>query len=394
MQRLLFSSSLLLALMVFDSAALARQSDEKRVVGYFAGWGEASAADIRADLLTHVIYAFGRIRDGRCILTDEPAATAPANAGATTQRIPEPVRKVLSLKERNPRLKTLVSLGGWGGSAPFSDLAMTEESRRTFARSCAAAAHEFGFDGIDIDWEYPGGGGMAKGRPQDTRNFTLLLAEIRRQLDEQGAADGKRYLLTIATPASPEKFGHIELDKVSPLVDFINLMTYDFSGGWSPVTSFNAQLFAADANESSLSVDSSVRGYLAVGVPKEKLVVGVPFYGRAFGGVDAAGDGLFQKHDRKAPRPPSGDEWTYRNLVGGNLLDGKTFARHWHDKAMVPWLYDPRSHIMVTYDDPQSILKKAQYARDNGLGGVMIWELSQDDADSSLLRAVNEGLKP
>jgi chitinase len=362
----------------------------RRVVAYFAGWTTARVADIPADSLTHVIYAFAQIIDGRCALRDaEPDA-----------RYSEHFRQLQLLKREHPHLGTLVSVGGWNDSAPFSDAALTDASRQKFARSCAEFVARYGFDGIDIDWEYPAGGGKDpdKARPEDTRNFTLLLKALRHQLDEQGTTDGKTYLLTIATPAGPGQYRLMQLDQVHAYVDWINLMTYDLTGNWSRKTGFNAPLFAPTDDDATttqpanrLSVDDAVRAYLAAGVPPEKLVVGVPFFGHGFGGVPDVNHGLFQPHDHKTPRPANdSDGWSYRALAA-KYID-KSAGRFWHDGAKVPWLYDPASGIMITYDDPQSLRLKAEYVRAHNLGGVMIWELSQDDDRHSLLNALRDGL--
>jgi chitinase len=352
------------------------------LVGYFASWAPArgyAVADIPADRLTHVNYAFAGIRDGKCAVGNLDAAR-------------DAFAQLRGLKQKHPHLRTLVSVGGWAGSGPFSDAALTESSRRTFARSCADFAREHGFDGVDIDWEYPGGGGRDrdKGRPEDTKHFTLLLSELRRELDAHGRADKKHYLLTIAAPASPTQYNRLELDRIHRDLDWINLMTYDFAGDWSRLTSFNAPLYAYD--DTGRSADATVRGYLAAGVPPEKLVLGVPFYGRAWAGVKDNNHGLGQPHLDKPPRPPGGGGFSYRAIVA-NYINSKSAKRHWHDRAQVPWLYDPSAQLMVSYDDPQSLRAKAKYARDKKLAGVMIWELSEDDDRSSLLNALRDALR-
>ena len=208
------------------------------------------------------------------------------------------------LKKKHPHLKTLISVGGWTQSGRFSDAALTEASRGKFARSCVAFLTRYGFDGVDVNWEYPCGGGMEgnKSRPADRENFTLLLAELRQQLDARGKADGRHYLLTFAAPTGPKMIEGIELAKAGALVDWVNLMTYDFHGGWSPITNFNAPLYASSTDPSDeisrkrLNVDAAVRAYRDGGVPEVKIVVGVPFYGRGWGGVKNVNDGLYQPH--------------------------------------------------------------------------------------------------
>jgi chitinase len=260
---------------------------------------------------------------------------------------------------------------------------------------------KYGFDGVDIDWEYPVGGGLAsnKTRKEDRTNYTLLLAELRRQLDVQGKEDRRSYLLTIAAPAGPATMAHLELDKIHPHLDWINLMTYDFHGGWSPITHFNAPLFAVrddptpdESERLYFNVASAVQAYLKAGVPAEKLVVGVPFYGRGWDGVPDRNRGLYQK---PAPNLPRGTweagVFDYKDLARNHV--GK-YARHWHEEAKVPWLFDAKTGIMISYDDPESLRAKAEYILHQKLGGVMFWELSGDDAESSLLKALHAVLGP
>ncbi len=370
----------------------------KRVVGYFTEWNDAFDVDkLRPELLTHVIYAFAVIKDREVAISNPVNAVEKAYDGDPSDTaFKGRFRQLQLLKHKHPHLRTLISVGGWGGSAGFSDAALTDDSREKFARSCAAFASRYGFDGVDVDWEFPvtGGAKPDTGRPEDRRNFTLLLARLRKQLDEQGARDGTRYELTFAAPAGPQNYEHLELDQIHPYLDWINLMTYDFAGSWSKVTCFNAPLYTpgtAIEGVTQLSTDATVRAYRAAGVPAAKIVVGVPFYGRAFGGVRDVNHGLFQPHDGKPPPGPGGArQWTYGTIVASGL--DKSPQRHWHEQAKVPWLYDAQTQVMVSYEDPESARIRANYVRENDLGGVMVWELSQDDADASLLRALNAGL--
>jgi chitinase len=340
-------------------------SAEPKIVGYFANWNERyNAADIPAEKLTHINYAFASIQNGEC----------------TVGRGDNKLKQLRELKEKHADLRILLSIGGWTGSAGFSDAAASKESREKFARSCATAASKYALDGVDIDWEFPGGGGYknTESRPQDTKNFTLLLGELRAQL-------GHDRLLTIAAPAGAQA-KRIELDQIHRYLDFINLMTYDFAGPWSARTGINAPLLGAS------STDSAVKNYLAAGVPKNKLIVGVPFYGRAWTGVKDVNHGLDQPHDAARARDvESGEEWTYRSIANHYVGHGPT--RYWHEQARVPWLFDASKGLMISYDDPESIRLKSDYVRQQNLGGVMIWELSEDDETSSLLGAIHAGLQ-
>ena len=151
-------------------------------------------------------------------------------------------------------------------------------------------------------------------------------------------------------------------------------------------------LYAADEAAAGRNADATVRGYLAAGVPPDKLLLGVPFYGKAWAGVPDVDHGLHQPHAGKPPRPPGGGGYSYRTLAA-HYID-QSAKRYWHERAKAPWLYDPKAGLMVTYDDPQSLRLKAEYARDHHLGGVMIWELSEDDERSSLLNAMHDVLRP
>ena len=369
-----FINALLLSLLSATAA-------EPRVIGYYAEWKRQYAVEqIPADKLTHVNYAFAIIKDGKCAM-----------------RMPEIAKgnfpKLVELKKKHPKLQVLISVGGWADSEGFSDAALTDKSRETFAKSCADFAAEHGFDGVDIDWEFPVSGGDKDhvARPQDKRNFTLLLAELRKQLDARGTADGgKRYLLTIA--ASATGLSRMEVEQIHPLLDFINLMTYDFAGEWSETTGFNAALHPVPGRPEQASASGSVEAYLKAGVPADKIVLGVPFYGRGWAGVRDENHGLFQPRDAAAAKNQRVGPTDYEELK--NDRDGKAGKRFWHEQAKVPYMWNPQTRVFVTYDDPESLRAKARYARDKKLGGVMFWELEHDDEQSSLLNALHEGLKP
>lgn len=400
-RRLLLALCLLLIGMLTMSPTSA-QDATYRIVGYYTGWSIHDRAyfvtDIPADKLTHINYAFANVSAaGECIVGDEQADTEyaypddPADAPFLGN-----FRQLNVLKAAHPHLKTLLSVGGWTWSDHFSDAALTAESRAAFARSCVALMKQYGFDGLDIDWEYPVQVGLnpALGRPADKENFTLLLAELRAQLDAQGAQDGDvHYLLTIAAPAGPYQYRNIQLDQIHPYLDWLNVMTYDFHGSWDKSTHFNAPLYPAsdDANldNARLTVDAALQAYLAAGIPAEKLVMGVPFYGRGWAGVSDRHDGLFQP----ATRIPDGTwepgSFDYSDLVTNYL---PTATRYWHAEASVPWLYDAEQQLMISYDDPESLRIKANYVKQAGLGGIMFWELSADTDEHALVNALYDQL--
>jgi chitinase len=349
-------------------------------------------AELPGDRLTHIIYAFAVIDStGAMALSDACLDTGQCSPGTAAEPAGNFAHLRL-LKERHPHLKVLVAVGGWTRSDNFSDAALTPESRRRFAESGIALFLRGWpglFDGFDIDWEFPVFGGLKENvaRPEDRQNFTLMLAELRRQLDAEGARDGRQYLLTAATAAGARLVGNLELDRLTPLLDWFNVMTYDYHSG-SAMAHFNAPLHAA-ANDPTptYNVDSTVALYRRGGVPPQKIVVGVPFYGRAYGGVHDGNGGLFE------PATPPPPQWRtgldYRQIAAQNLTS-QGFKRYWHPEARVPWLHNDSLGVFITYDDAESIGLKADYVRTNGLGGIMIWEIGGDDG--TLLGVIRQRL--
>jgi chitinase len=350
---------------------------------YFPGYFERQGyplARLPADLLTHVFYAFARIEDGRAVV-------GPAAAGhfATLR----------ALRQDHPDLRVLVSIGGWAADG-FSDAALTPDSRARFVDSCGQFDELFPeFDGIDLDWEFPVSGGPAEvvHRAADRRNATLLAREFRRRL-------GPDRLLTAALPAGRlqsagpyDPAESFELVELTAELDLVNLMTYDFGTGFSPVATFNAPLYevAEDPLEEALrrwnNVAGAVDWYAGHGVPRDKLVLGVPFYGRGFRVAGAGGTaGLFQ------PQTGTVEVGDWRDIKR-DLLTDPAWEQHRHPVARSPWLYHPRTQTFVSYEDAQSIVERSRYAAEHGLRGAFMWHLSGDDDEHSLLAAMVSGFR-
>ncbi|MFN2225696.1 MAG: glycoside hydrolase family 18 protein, partial [Anaerolineae bacterium] len=203
------------------------------------------------------------------------------------------------------------------------------------------------------------------------------------------------YLLTIAAPAGAETYGNIELAAISRHLDWLNLMAYDFHGSWDKVTGSLAPLHASTADpagddpDPGLNVHAAVRAYLAAGVPADKLVLGVPFYGRGWAGVPDVDQGLYQPVTHLPRGTWEQGAFDYKDLAR-NYVDVNGYTRYWHDEAKTPWLYNPETQVFITYDDPESLALKAAYVDEWNLGGVVFWELSADDG--SLLDTLYAGL--
>ncbi len=339
-------------------------TDRYRIVAYVAGW--STPAVIHPEKLTHINFAFARITPaGRAAVADGEASLV----------------RLVALKKTNPRLKVIVSIGGWMADG-FSDAALTDASRALFADSAVELLRQFSADGIDIDWEYPGQGVAGiKYRAEDRQNFTRLLQVLRDKLDAASAAQGRtgggRYTLTIAS-ADREYFDHTEMNKLHVYLDWINVMSYDFFNSLTPTTGHHAGLYgAATALPTDRYADASVKQHLAAGIPSDKIVLGVAFYGRGFTGVKPIDHGVSQPYGRFE------GAHDYSELAA-KFIGRQGFIRYWDDRAKAPYLWNSASRTFITYDDPQSITIKAQYVKAHHLGGMMFWELSEDRNDELL----------
>lgn len=349
------------------------------IVGYYADWTAERypLADIPADKLTHVNYAFGRIGADNRVTVNAKVATERVYPGDCAEAgCPHGLfHQITLVKAKHPHLRFLLSVGGWTDSGPFYEMAAADESRRTFARSCADFLEAYPqFDGIDIDWEHPVAGGLQPGQPRDAHNYVLLLAALRRAI-------GPGKLLTVAVSASPRGIEPLEYVEMAALLDWVSPMTYDFHTGGKRA-GFNAPLYNHDdPSNAKLNLHDAVQAVLAKGVPRGKLVAGVPFFGRGWGGVESANvwsDGT-----------TSVQAGGYRNIAV-TYLKTPGFVRYWDDVAKVPWLYNAGTKEWISYDDPQSIRIKGEYISAQTLRGAMFWELSNDDG--TLLDALRAGL--
>lgn len=297
------------------------------------------------------------------------------------------LKQLWKLKEKNPNLKTVISVGGWTWSNRFSDVAATAATREVFANSAVDFIRKYKMDGVDLDWEYPVSGGLAGNsyRPEDKENHVLLLQAIREKLNAAGQADGKTYLLTIASGAGPTYIKNNNLGAIASIVDWINIMTYDFNGSWNTTTGHNAPLYYDPAASSSaltepqnFNIDKAVTTYLSSGVPASKLVLGMPFYGRGWGGAPSSGNGQYQVSSGIS----STGTWEKGNYdfydLEANYINKNGYTRYWNDVSKVPYLYNPTNQTYISYDDVESFGHKINYLKSKGLAGVMFWETSGD----------------
>ena len=406
-------------------------------VGYFTQWGiydrDYLVSDIHAsgtaDDLTHINYAFANINpDGECFQSNQPgegdawadygrsfdtSESVDGEADTWDQDLRGNFNQLRKLKEMHPDLRVNLSIGGWTWSQHISDAALTEESREQMAASCidmflrgnlptfdgaggqGAAAGVF--DGIDLDWEWPGSEGHPDNtvRPEDRENFTALVQEFRDQLDDLEDEKGQDYDLTAFVPADPDKIEDgYEIPGLMDNFDFITVQGYDYHGAWDEEGPTNHQSNTVetpgDPGPEIFSSQLAIEEYLDRGAAAEDLVLGVPFYGRGWQGVEPGpdGDGLFQPATGPAPGEYEDGMNDWKLLT--EHLDQGDYELYRDEERGVAWIYD--GDQFWTYDDPTALEQKVEWVNDHDLGGVMIWSLDGDDSDATLMSALDSAL--
>ncbi|KAI1320335.1 glycoside hydrolase superfamily [Xylariaceae sp. FL0255] len=363
-----------------------------RSVAYFVNWAiygrKHLPQHLPAQNLTHILYAFANVRpeSGEVYLTDTWADTDIHWEGDSWNdsgtNLYGCLKQLNLLKKKHRHLKVLLSIGGWTYSANFKQPASTAAGREKFASSCVELVKNLGFDGIDIDWEYPA-------NQNEAADFVALLQTVRKALDEYSArsANGYHFELTVACPAGAKNYDNMDLAGMDRYIDFWNLMAYDYAGSWDSVAGHQANLFRSSKTPAATPFDteSAVQAYMHKGgVASNKIVLGMPIYGRAFSSTEGPGtpfsgigEGTWEAgvHDyKKLPLPNS--------------------QVHLDETAGATYCYDPATKTMVTYDTVPMQRRKAEYVKEKGLGGAMWWESSADkEGSESLIGNVVEVLR-
>jgi chitinase len=331
-----------------------------KVVSYYSGSG-AVLDSFNVNQMTDIIFCFGHL-DGNKFKLRRAADTAT-------------IKKMVSLKAKNPDLKVLISLGGWGGCETCSDVFSSAAGRKEFAQSIKSLYNYFHIDGLDLDWEYPGISGYPghKHKPEDKQNFTALVKEVRKL--------GHKYQLTFAAGGSQRYLDSaIEWKKVMKKVDYCNIMSYDLSGGGKA----NHHTPLLSSPNQPRSADFMVKSLIAMGIPARKLIIGGAFYGKIFEGVENVNNGLFQPGKLKS----AGGSVNYK-AIPTTLTAAAGWEYHWDEASKAPYMYNPTLKQFYTYDDKRSIAEKTKYVIDNKLGGIMFWQLGGDTYKNGLLNEIN-----
>ncbi|KAL2743966.1 chitinase-3-like protein 1 isoform X1 [Vespula maculifrons] len=368
---------------------------EKKIVCYYGSWavyrpgaGKFDISYIDPHLCTHLIYTFIGINNDGSVKVLDSWQDLPNDYGK------DGFGRFNNLRKNNSNVKTMIAIGGWNeGSTKYSHVVANPTLRAKFVDSVVKFLGKYGFDGFDIDWEYPNQRG---GKPADKENYIALLKELREKFNQHG------YILSAAVCAAetPASQSYI-IPEMSKHLDFINLMAYDLHGSWESTTGINSPLYAkkgATGNNAKLTVDASVKYWLAQGAPPEKLILGVPFYGRSFTLRNV------QQHAIGSPTTGAGTAGPYTRepgMLGYNEICTQLHNGKWtvvyDNEQRVPYAYN--GNQWVGYDNVQSIKEKAEYIKAKDLGGAMLWSIETDDFHGAcgekypLLKVLNNVLR-
>ena len=382
------------------------------VAAYFPEWGiygrDVQIADVPADQLTHLIYAFARIDpSGQLALFDSYAATekrfteaGDAVGGEADQwyYAPEDLRssqtiwgnfnQIAALKELHPHLRTSIAIGGWTLSGNFSTTLDTAAEGELFADSVVSFLRSYTmFDGVDFDWEYPGGGGLESNAvsPADGANYGAALQLVRQKLDALEVETGRTYEISVAAPAGSDKIVNLNLPELKEVVDFFNVMTYDFHGTWESATGHQAAL---QGDAIGYDIRTALDLYLQAGVDPARIVLGLPAYSRAWSGVQSSPEtdgvedyGYGDAAGGAAPGTYEAGVYDYKDLLAQYRAGGWQLV--WDDNAQAAYLWHPQQQIFSSFETPATVALKSAWAREQGLGGVMFWDLSNDATGDS-----------
>lgn len=344
--------------------------------------GKYPADKLPLDKMNGIYFSFAHIKDGLATLkgfTWHHDGKDHKIDDSTKQ-----LKDLVAMKRKFPDLKVYISIGGWGWGKDFHEMARTDKGMKAFIDSVIKIVEDYDLDGVDMDWEFPGIEADTKDgwSRDDIPRFTKLIEDTRISLDKLSKKTGKKYWLSFAAGAFVDCINNsIDWKAVLPYVDSINLMTYDFVGGYSKVTGNHSSVFPTD--EQKLSLVYTLNLLESKGVPSDKIICGAAFYGRAWKDVPDINNGLYQKGTPYMP-------WVDYKDFPENFNSDKGFKKYWDKRSYSSYLYNRKKRIFVSYDSEKSIIKKVEYLKEHGVLGILYWELSADNKEFQLTNAVHD----
>lgn len=351
----------LLFICLISTNIFAQKNKKLDIIAYYTGDSNLiNEYEVRK--LNQIIFSFCHLKDGKLSVDSTKDSLT--------------IKNLVSLKTKNPQLKIVLSLGGWGGCEPCSNAFSTAEGRLKFAKSVKEVSNYFKVDGLDLDWEYPAIEGLPGHlyQPADKPNFTELIKILRSTL-------GKKYELSFAAGGFQKYLDEsIDWKAVAPLVNRINIMSYDLVNGYSKVTGHHTPLYSTNPKEES--TDRAVTFLLNQGVPAEKLIIGGAFYSRTWKNVENVNNGLYQSGEHIQGVDFKNFAATYTEANGWKYF--------YDEKAQAPYWYNAQTKTFATSDDLKSIKAKTEYVKSKKLGGIMFWELTLDSFRDGMVNAIYE----
>ncbi|MDQ0088534.1 chitinase [Paenibacillus anaericanus] len=349
-------------------------SDKKITSVYIPVWKDFKDLNLDDKNIDIAILAFAKINKTDVYFDVDPIKN---------EEIKQNIKK---LQTNNKKTSFILGVGGYKADG-FSDASM-DGNRYLFTESMITMVKELDLDGIDIDWEYPAfdSWDTTKARPEDTKNFTNLMKELKEKLDRLPRKN-KNYYLTFAAGNEDWYFKNVEVNKVEKYVDFINVMSYDLTGAWSDTTGYNSNLFIDKNKKSRTSVDRIINLYLVRNVDPKKLLLGIPAYSYAWENVKSDTNKV-SAFSLGKPIDINKVDLNYKTIKE-NYLNQDGFERYFDDTAKAAYLYN--GDTFITYEDPEALKAKVKYIKDKKLAGVMVWEYSQD-SDDGIVKYLSDNL--
>ncbi|KAJ7853507.1 glycoside hydrolase superfamily [Mycena olivaceomarginata] len=360
-----------------------KRATGKVSIAYFTNWGIYAAnfqpTDIVVSTLTHVLYSFADVSPdtGAISLTDSYADTDkhfPTDSWSETgHNLYGCLKQLYLLKLANRKLKVLLSIGGWTYSQSGHFAFVTNAAARaTFVSNAVKMIEDYGFDGIDLDFEYPTSAAQGQG-------FADLFTALRTAFDALAAkkGDATTYQLTAAVSAGSANNAFLVVPQMDKALTFWNLMAYDYAGSWLTFADNQANVYGG--TRTNVSTDSAVKHFVSSGAAAGKIVMGIPLYGHAFEQTA----GLGQPYNGIGPGTIQAGIYSYKvlPLAGAQVFENTT--------DISSYSYDSSSKELVSYDTPNIVKQKVQYVNANGLAGSMFWELSTDKVGATSLVGVS-----